>query len=510
MAEESPSLDTPRSSSVPKDNLEAVSQPEPEAEHENGVDPRKSRHQTRSRRTRGSSVTSDGGKLLPEEGTRRVSLTPKTSPMPDTTSTHATTEVSENDIERVNFHIVVDIAVNRANALGFLKFGAALKHIYAESQTNERYTHLLRAVLLQSASESEKVEFTAAIKRAKRTLRKSASGEVDSAGVNGTRHRSGSLPDASRPELVARPSIEEVPKVPKLRLSMRRRSGRESEGKKEDPTERSTPRSTRRGQLTQRSRTSSVSSVSSEAEVIISAARADAARVGRSSSNATGKPGPKIHLTNGSGAMKHTQPRMNGSASHDISRSSESSEQFPAFGTRGSSDGIAQSGQESGIIDTDSKEDQPMTDISANERRLKRSSANAELDGPQLAAIEATKRRKLQETLHKDPGPAAQYAESRVRETIETTRSTRSGNGNGHGPTLRLGNGSANTRPRRGRDATDSPLSDMSTPPPPPLAHESMAETLATRTKTKAKIKQSFVICLSADSQYGNTDTRQA
>ncbi|KAF2152490.1 hypothetical protein K461DRAFT_278720 [Myriangium duriaei CBS 260.36] len=530
VTEDSPSVDTPRSTSVVQEIPAPAVQPMQDDNTDLDFNPRASRRSARSRRNRAGSATSETNKP-PSPAAEPVApaMADDVPPLEAITSPVAN-ELSEMDIERVNFRIVVDIACKRAKELGFDDFGAALRQVYAESETNERYAHLLRSLLLQSASTKDKLEFTNAIKRAKRTLRKATDAgeaplnDLHPPELNGRRHRSGSRSRSSKPELVPRPSIENVPKIPKLRLSMRKRSPKDNEVKTEEAPERSGTRSQRTRRADSHSSASSLSQPSSpsssELELIIPGARADAASMLRGpnglSMNSTpitlGASG--LNTVNGSDDMHRVESQsvsngsagsgldgpladsgLQGSGAEDGFRSRSTTlysvteslkAQIRADRLKHWPDQVADEDQI--MVDDTSIEEDLAPDTSGTDRLPKRSPVDAGFDQGQLQAIEETKRRKLDETLYQDPGPASGYRQSHIRESTENAHGVRAREHHNHRPTIRLSNGTANNRARRGRDQTDSPLSDMSSTPP---MEDAMAGTQATRIIKKAKTKQS-------------------
>ena len=126
--------------------------------------------------------------------------------------------------------------------------------------------------------------------------------------------------------------------------------------------------------------------------------------------------------------------------------------------------------------------DYTMEDAKTNDRPPKRSPAVAGFDPTELRAIEEAKRRKFNDTLYKDPGPASQYDQSHGRESTEGSLL------NFDQPTIILSNGFANGPSRRVREGSDSSLSAMSSTPP---LEESFAEIQALRSTKRAKTKQS-------------------
>jgi len=100
-------------------------------------------------------------------------------------------------------------------------------------------------------------------------------------------------------------------------------------------------------------------------------------------------------------------------------------------------------------------------------RPIKRSPIDAGLEDDEREAAELTKRRKLAETTFKDGGPTAPGIASHIRETVETGRVLRARGPVDYRPIMRVSNG-INEKPVPEREASDSPLSDVSASPPKP------------------------------------------
>ncbi|GAM85688.1 hypothetical protein ANO11243_036960 [Dothideomycetidae sp. 11243] len=504
--EASPSIDTPREASVVQEQPPApIVRPSTEISAPGVADdfsPRASRRSTRSRRARASSAASEAVNDQSAVDKSSFPTSVKDSPPPETLLSPMMNELSESDIERVNFRTVVEIADRRAQQLGFLHFGAALRQVYAESQTNERYAHLLRAILLQSATEDEKIDFTTAIKRAKRTLRRAepATAHEGADDLNGKTQGVHSRSDSPRPELVARPSIEDARKPPKIRLSLRRRTAEESEAKAEAKTGRMRTRNSRRQRADSQSSASSSSSVSSQARMVIAGAREDLAKAGEALINGHDT---LVSLNNDFEADTHGT-----SHAHSNEMSVNSVLSANDTGAVSELDGDARS-ESTELIPVDEEfvrkwkafrekyygepDDGDYTPGGARNigHSVKRSPVDAGFDQEQLEAIEETKRRKLHETLYKDPGPSEQYRQSHLRESresIEGPRHSRKEKHTNGRPTIRLNNGMLEGRARRGREPSDSPLSDMSSTPP---LQDAMVDLQASRSTKKAKTKQS-------------------
>ncbi|KAF4547448.1 PHD-finger domain-containing protein 3 [Elsinoe fawcettii] len=457
--EGTPPVETPRSTSVvPQEEVAAALVPIPTMEKDADDDymPHVGKKAAKvSRRTRGSSGISD----IVKTASPSVAPIPPTSvqtstPTPAPARVVPAPDMSDQEMERVNFELVVNSAEKRARSLGSEAFGAALRQVYLEARTNDHYVHLLRAVLMQTATDEDKADFTTAIKKAKRTLRRTQPSrplsDVDSSVIDHTPK------SKSRNLQAARPSIET--NKPSIRLNFARgqlaAEGSDAEG----------GRSLRRTRSREKSLSAPLTPV--PADIDMQDPPHHDELVNAAIDNGDGLDGQIESDDLASAGTLHTATDTPDPIVPDDTAS------LAVF--NGVHDGNSDDG----------------TSGAGDHRAPKRSPLEAGFDQTTIDVIEHTKRRKLNETLYKDP-PKKDVEESHIRDSTEATRSLRHrDNAVNYRPTLKLTNGTPNTRQKRGgRDPSDSPLSDMSMSPPPVI--NPPTDVAANRNKKKAKTKQS-------------------
>lgn len=456
--EGTPPVETPRSTSALQEEAALVPLPTMEDEADDDYTPRVAKKSSsRARRTRGSSGVSDMVKTASPSIPPSATIVRASSASTLSRTTKAA-DISPQELERINFEAVVDSAEKRARALGSDAFGAALRQVYLESQSNDHYAHLLRAILLQTATENDKSDFTTAIKKAKRTLRKvlsAKSGNEVESSVTTTTPKS-----RSQQESTPHPSIEQEKLKPiKLRL-----------GHRHNDTEREQANGTRPSRST-RARDKSPSPS-------LSPVPAD------------------VDMTDPS---EHIELVPSASSSHvegSYHRRTESSDLIPIGSGLHTLEPTPEARSVStdlipvhpGLFSVNGDDAEPPKAATGVKAAAKRSPMEAGFDETAVDMIESTKRRKLNETLYKDP-PRKDITESHIRESTDASRSLRTRETVNYRPKLKLTNGTPNTRQKRGREPSDSPLSDMSMSPPP--VHNPPTDASTSRAKKKAKTKQS-------------------
>ncbi|PNS20710.1 hypothetical protein CAC42_2955 [Sphaceloma murrayae] len=453
--EGTPSVETPRSASVPQEEAANVPLPTLEEATDDDYTPSMAKKTAKARRVRGSSGISDLVKTASPSApptAPSVREPSATTPVPSTRMS----DLSPEELDRINFEAVVESAEKRARALGDEAFGAALRQIFLESQTNEHYAHLLRAILLQTATSEDKVDFTTAVRRAKRTLRRALPPRPISEAESSV-HTATPKSHSQRPA-PAHPSIEADKQQPiKLRLG-HRRNGSESSNVNGGRVVRST-RSRRH------SPSPSLTPVAADVDAM------DITEVTQLASAAPDVEHASSQRSNSSDLERVVSGlHTNGNA---LEADSEVTESLSI----GSGLHLAPADSRFAALEN-----------SEVKKSLKRSPVDAGLEAAHTDVVETAKRRKLTEGLYRDP-PRDKITESHIRESVEGTRSLRNRDLVNHRPTLKLTNGTSNLRHKRGREPSDSPLSDMSLSPPPVLDPPTDAST--SHGKKKAKTKQS-------------------
>ncbi|KAG8628676.1 hypothetical protein KVT40_002541 [Elsinoe batatas] len=455
--EGTPPVETPRSTSVvPQEEPALVPIPTMEDEADDDYMPRVGKKSVKvSRRTRGSSGFSEAIKAASPSLPPPTSVTAKAPTPSALVREPRAPDMSSQEMEQVNFDLVVDSAEKRARALGSEAFGAALRQVYYESRTNDHYTHLLRSILLQTATEEDKSDFTTAIKKAKRTLRRSlppkAPSEIESSIIEHT------PTSKSRPAQAARTSIENG--KPSIRLNFKGRQVA-ADSTVEDPAP-----SLRQTRSREKSLSAPLSDVPADIEMMDPPHDHELVKAA-TSTNALRDNDQNSELSD----------LMSG----DSLRTAENTPvpvQERETGTGGFPNGITATKSDDG------------QNAGQDLRALKRTPLDAGFDQPAFDEIEHSKRQRLHETLYKDP-PRNTVEESHIRESTEAPRSMRNRESVNYKPTLKLTNGTPNTRQKGGgREPSDSPLSDMSMSPPPVI--NPPTDATANRNKKKAKTKQS-------------------
>ncbi|KAK5124500.1 hypothetical protein LTR85_001717 [Meristemomyces frigidus] len=363
----------------------------------------------------------EAAKSRPRAGKRHsepasASAKPPKAAQKTPTTAHSAAPQPGRVYDKEKLQRVVEAAKQRAMDVGKPDLAAAVHEIWVESLKSDPLTDLLEAILTQTATGPQTMEFQGFVKRAKQRLKdaKDKSRNQPASGTNGAQ----ALPLRSPSKSTATPSTStnarasaipstERTDLPKPKLSIKVKSpNKDSKGRR---------RPSHGGKMSAsppKKRSGSVDSDSSLTDLTEN--EDDAMDVDEQHEQAAGAAGP--------------------------------------------------SGKANGIMPKDHAAERGS--LAAPDRKLKRSSADADFEDDERERIIAAKKQKLSKTINRDYAPEESDLRKSVREPPSQARPGRPKNGSLIPPPLSLApNGSRSTSARGSRAVStdlDSPLSELS------------------------------------------------